>query len=48
MVAMIYFQHSAPAVVNSLMVREENGVAAAGYPILSSGQKNGFIQYSLL
>ncbi len=33
LVAMIYFQHSALAVVNSLTIREEDGVATANYPI---------------
>ena len=33
LVAMIYFQHSALAVVNALTIREEDGVATANYPI---------------
>lgn len=33
LVAMIYFHHNALAVVNSLTIREEDGVATANYPI---------------
>lgn len=33
LVAMIYFQHNALAVVNSLTIKEEDGVATANYPI---------------